>query len=103
MPPSGTDPSKFCEEVSLMSSGTISDGERTANFVSRNNTVPVCGIKGACVQNVLDSVVQALLADKNRKFIYVEQAFFQRWWRDQNEAAQDSVKKLISSGQPEFM
>lgn len=30
--------------------------------------------KGACVQNVLDSLVPALLADKNRKFIYVEQA-----------------------------
>ena len=30
-------------------------------------------IKGACVENVLDSVVSALLADENRKFIYVEQ------------------------------
>lgn len=26
------------------------------------------------MQNVLDSIVPALLADKNRKFIYVEQA-----------------------------
>lgn len=26
------------------------------------------------MQNVLDSMVSALLADKNRKFIYVEQA-----------------------------
>lgn len=26
------------------------------------------------MQNVLDSLVPALLADKNRKFIYVEQA-----------------------------
>ncbi|KAF8400067.1 hypothetical protein HHK36_015942 [Tetracentron sinense] len=30
--------------------------------------------QGACVQDILDSVVSALLADKNRKFIYVEQA-----------------------------
>ena len=30
-------------------------------------------VQGACVQNVLDSLVPALLADKNRKFIYVEQ------------------------------
>jgi alpha-mannosidase len=30
-------------------------------------------MQGACVQNVLDSIVPALLADKNRKFIYVEQ------------------------------
>lgn len=26
------------------------------------------------MQNVLDSLIPALLADKNRKFIYVEQA-----------------------------
>lgn len=30
-------------------------------------------VQGACVQNVLDSVIPELLADKNRKFIYVEQ------------------------------
>ncbi|KAK2983332.1 hypothetical protein RJ640_016070, partial [Escallonia rubra] len=55
---------------------------------------------GACVQNVLDSLVPALLADKNRKFIY---AFFQRWWRDQSEAVQNTVKQLISSGQLELI
>ena len=32
--------------------------------------------RGICVQNVLDSLVLALLADQNRKFIYVEQASF---------------------------
>ena len=31
-------------------------------------------LQGACVQDVLDSIVPALLADKNRKFIFVEQA-----------------------------
>ena len=31
-------------------------------------------MQGACVQDVLDSIVPALLADKNRKFIFVEQA-----------------------------
>ncbi|KAF9604862.1 hypothetical protein IFM89_011144 [Coptis chinensis] len=59
--------------------------------------------KGACVQNVLDSVVQALLADENRKFIYVEIAFFQRWWRNQSPAVRDIVKKLVSSAQLEFI
>ena len=28
--------------------------------------------RGACVQNVLDSLVSALLKDENRKLIYVE-------------------------------
>ncbi|KAF7819347.1 putative alpha-mannosidase [Senna tora] len=58
---------------------------------------------GACVQNVLDSLVSALLADKNRKFIYVEQAFFLRWWKDQSEAIKHVVKKFVSSGQLEFI
>ncbi|KAK9117707.1 hypothetical protein Sjap_016654 [Stephania japonica] len=38
-------------------------------YVGSNNS-----IQGACVRNVLDSLVPALQADKNRKFIYVEQA-----------------------------
>ncbi|KAM5571530.1 putative alpha-mannosidase [Rosa sericea] len=57
----------------------------------------------ACVRNVLDSLVPALLGDKNRKFIYAEQAFFQLWWREQSEAIQDTVKQLVSSGQLEFI
>ncbi|MFS7971359.1 putative alpha-mannosidase [Helianthus anomalus] len=67
-------------------------------YVGSNNS-----IQGACVQNVLDSTIQALLADKNRKFIYVEQAFFQRWWRDQSEKTQAIVKRLVSSGQLEMI
>ncbi|GAV59511.1 Glyco_hydro_38 domain-containing protein/Glyco_hydro_38C domain-containing protein/Alpha-mann_mid domain-containing protein [Cephalotus follicularis] len=67
-------------------------------YVGSNNS-----IQGACVQNVLDSIVPALLADKNRKFIYVEQAFFQRWWRDQSDEVQKVVKQLVSSGQLEFI
>ncbi|KAK1433974.1 hypothetical protein QVD17_10892 [Tagetes erecta] len=67
-------------------------------YVGSNNSIQV-----ACVQNVLDSTVQALLADKNRKFIYVEQAFFQRWWRDQSEATKAIVKRLVSSGQLEMI
>lgn len=40
-------------------------------YVGSNNS-----IQAACVQNVLDSLVPALLADKNRRFIYVEQVCF---------------------------
>lgn len=29
-------------------------------------------VQGACVENVLDSVVEALLRDPNRKFVFVE-------------------------------
>lgn len=67
-------------------------------FVGANNS-----IRGACVQNVLDSVISALLEEKNRKFIYVEIAFFQRWWRQQSPALKAKVRELVSSGQLEFM
>ncbi|CAA3024604.1 alpha-mannosidase At3g26720-like isoform X1 [Olea europaea subsp. europaea] len=67
-------------------------------FVGANNS-----IRGACVQNVLDSVIAALLDDKNRKFIYVEMAFFQRWWRQQSETLKTKVKELVNSGQLEFV
>ncbi|KAG8089899.1 hypothetical protein GUJ93_ZPchr0011g27009 [Zizania palustris] len=67
-------------------------------YVGSNNS-----IQGACVQNVLDSLVVSLLKDENRKFIYVEQAFFQRWWRQQSDMIKDIVKKLISTGQLELI
>lgn len=67
-------------------------------YVGSNNS-----IQGACVQNVLDSLVPALLADKNRKFVYVEQAFFERWWREQSEPIKNVVKDLVKSGQLEFI
>ncbi|PON35514.1 Glycoside hydrolase [Parasponia andersonii] len=68
-------------------------------YVGANNS-----IRGACVQNVLDSVISALLEDKNRHFIYVEIAFFQRWWRQQSNTLKIKVKKeLVDSGQLEFI
>ncbi|KAK6922586.1 Glycoside hydrolase family 38, N-terminal domain, partial [Dillenia turbinata] len=36
-------------------------------YVGSNNS-----IRGACVENVLDSVVQSLLRDPNRKFVFAE-------------------------------
>ena len=45
----------------------------------------------------------ALLEDPNRRFIEVEQAFFQRWWSDQTPAKQAAVQGLVASGQLEFI
>ncbi|KAM1181759.1 hypothetical protein ACFX13_000328 [Malus domestica] len=61
-------------------------------FVGANNS-----IRGACIQHVIDSVILALLKEKNRKFIYVEIAFFQRWGRQQSSALKAKVKELVSS------
>ncbi|XP_024378993.1 alpha-mannosidase At3g26720 isoform X1 [Physcomitrium patens] len=67
-------------------------------YVGSNNSIAV-----AAVQYVLDSVVTALQQDPNRKFIYVEQAFFQRWWRQQSPTQQKIVEALVDSGQLEFI
>nr|XP_044995358.1 lysosomal alpha-mannosidase-like [Jaculus jaculus] len=60
-------------------------------------------IQHAGVQNILDSVLAALLEDPARRFIYVEMAFFSRWWRQQTNATQDAVRKLVHQGRLEFV
>ncbi|CAD6204979.1 unnamed protein product [Miscanthus lutarioriparius] len=67
-------------------------------YVGSNNS-----IQGACVMNTLDSVVDALARDPARKFVAVEQAFFQRWWAEKSPTIQAIVHKLVDSGQLEFI
>ena len=40
---------------------------------------------------ILDTVVEELGKNKDRKFIYVEIAFFTRWWNEQN----DDIKQKV--------
>ena len=49
-------------------------------------------IQEAAVQYILDSVVQELQKDPNRTFIYVEMAFFTRWWNEQSNATKQVVR-----------
>lgn len=60
-------------------------------------------IQWAGVQYTLDTVVDQLLADPNRKFIYVEIAFFFRWWNEQDDQTKENVRKLVKNGQLEFI
>lgn len=60
-------------------------------------------IQKAGVQYILDSVVQSLVANKERKFIYVETAFFAKWWAEQDNKMKAVVKELVNSGQLEFV
>ena len=55
------------------------------------------------VQYIIDSVISALEANPERKFIYVEQAFFQRWWRVQSDERKSITRQLVKSGQLEFI
>ena len=50
------------------------------------------------VQYILDSVIQSLLENSNRRFIYVEMAFFWRWWIQQSEDMHNTVKGLVNDG-----
>lgn len=57
----------------------------------------------ANVQNIIDTVIEALLADPNRRFIYVESAYFFKWWADQTPALKEQVKQLVNEGRLEFI
>ncbi|KAM5546803.1 alpha-mannosidase [Rosa sericea] len=67
-------------------------------YVGSNNS-----IQAACIENVLDSVMESLVRDPNRKFVFAEMAFFQRWWLTQTVEMQELVRKLVEAGQLEFV
>ncbi|KAL5276525.1 MAN2B1.2 family protein [Megaselia abdita] len=60
-------------------------------------------IQKAGVQYILDSVVQELLKDSNKRFIYVESAFFFKWWKEQDDDLKEKVKMLVNEGRLEFI
>uniref|UniRef100_A0A8C1IWA1 Alpha-mannosidase n=1 Tax=Cyprinus carpio TaxID=7962 RepID=A0A8C1IWA1_CYPCA len=66
-------------------------------FSDRNN------IQHAGVQYILDSVIDQLQKDPARRFIYVETAFFYRWWKQQNQSTQRIVTQLVNEGRLEFI
>jgi hypothetical protein len=57
----------------------------------------------AGVQYILDTVVSELRRAPHRKFSYVEMAFFQRWWNEQDELTRLAVKELVRNGQLTFV
>lgn len=57
----------------------------------------------AKVKDILDSVVKSLLQDPQRKFIYVESAFFFKWWDEQTASTRKEVQKLVAEGRLEFI
>ena len=54
------------------------------------------------VQFILDGVVEELKKDPMKRFIYVEMAFFWRWWNEQDQDTKETVTKLVQNGQLEF-
>lgn len=60
-------------------------------------------IQKAGVQYILDSVVQSLLSDPEKRFIYVESAFFFKWWKEQKPELREQVRQLVNEGRLEFI
>jgi alpha-mannosidase len=60
-------------------------------------------IQNACVKDILDSIIAALLDNPSRTFTYVEQKFFSMWWERQSKAVQDSVRFLVANKQLGFV
>lgn len=59
-------------------------------------------IQKAGVQYIIDSVIDELLKDPVRRFVYVESSFFEKWWLEQSVQRQDQVRELVSEGRLEF-
>ncbi|XP_061727333.1 lysosomal alpha-mannosidase-like isoform X2 [Cydia pomonella] len=66
-------------------------------YGSRNN------IQKACVKCILNSVVKELWEDPKRKFIYVETAFFWKWWVAQPASVKSQVHTLVRQGRLQFV
>ncbi|XP_069684640.1 lysosomal alpha-mannosidase-like isoform X2 [Periplaneta americana] len=60
-------------------------------------------IQRAGVQYIIDSVVKELLQDPQKRFVYVETAFWWKWWMKQHDSLRHKVKKLVNNGQLEFI
>ena len=56
-----------------------------------------------CVQCILNNVTASLKHNKNRRFSYVEQVFFEIWWQEISNATKDVVREYIRNGQLEFL
>ena len=51
---------------------------------------------------IIDTVVQNLQADPNRRFIYVETGFFARWWEQASDEKRAAATRLVKGKQLEF-
>uniref|UniRef100_A0A1B6EBV4 Glycoside hydrolase family 38 N-terminal domain-containing protein n=3 Tax=Clastoptera arizonana TaxID=38151 RepID=A0A1B6EBV4_9HEMI len=60
-------------------------------------------IQWAGVQYIIDSIIEALVKNPSRRFVYVESAFFWKWWQLQNENIRNKVKNLVNEGRLEFI
>jgi len=66
-------------------------------FSGANDTIQHAGVR-----NIIDSVITSLERNPARTFTYVEQAFFQRWWRELAPERRALTRRLVAQGRLEF-
>lgn len=54
-------------------------------------------------RHILDTIVDTLLKDEKRKFIWEEMSYLERWWRDATDVKRESLIKLLQNGQLEIV
>jgi hypothetical protein len=57
----------------------------------------------ASVQLIIDTVIDELMMDPNKKFTYVEMKFFSMWWRQQSDDMKNKVRQLVQQGRLEIV
>ncbi|KAJ0794728.1 putative mannosyl-oligosaccharide 1,3-1,6-alpha-mannosidase [Helianthus annuus] len=54
-------------------------------------------------KHILDTIVETLLKDERRKFIWEEMSYLERWWRDAPDAKKEALVRLLQNGQLEIV
>ena len=75
------------------------DYRLTALLFSRSDEIGFHSYYDSSVVHIISNIVTGLLANSSRKFGYVEQAFFTKWYEESTLAVQAQVKGLVASGQ----
>jgi len=60
-------------------------------------------IQHANVNSIIEANMDSLLQNPERRFSYVEQAFFTTWYDLQTPTRQQQVKNLVATGQLSFL
>ena len=55
------------------------------------------------MRHILESSIESLLKNPERKFAYVEQTFFQLFWAERTPAERAQVKQLVEEGRFYFI
>ncbi len=54
-------------------------------------------------KKILTNVIESLLKDDRRRFIWAEISYFEWWWTEQSEETKENVRKLMENHQFEFV